>query len=127
MKQRGYTQMQNKFFKTKIAAFLVWTVLILYFSTRKVGGGGAAGTSNAVFEHVFAYSVFALLLFLVLKDSKVNYLYATITLITFVYGFGVEALQIILPWRNFSFFDSMLNLIGGATISILKPVFIFKK
>ena len=103
------------------AVFIAWSILILTFSLRRVGGGTAGGAGNSVFEHLFAYAVFAFLLFLVLRDYGVKQVYLIVISTAFVYGLWIETLQIIFPWRNFSLFDSLLNLIGSSLIVLLKP------
>jgi len=111
-----------KIYKFKVATFVIWALLILFFSVNPVTASESSrGSLFPGFEHIVAYSIFSLLLFFVLFDHKIKHLFIATLLVSFVYGFGIEIIQSILPWRDFSFSDSMFNLIGSSSIILLKP------
>ncbi len=87
---------------------------------------GQGGSAFEVNNHVMAYFVLAALLFFVLKEFNVKAAYLATALIAFFYGFGMEVIQAILPWRSFSIYDSIFNLVGSFGVFILKPYYRFR-
>jgi len=125
MKLKTYTEgrkNKSKFFKVKFTIVLVVAILVLYFSVRPVPLDKEAQSSLIPgWDHIFAYFVLASSLVIVLLDFNINYLFFTTIIISFFYGFGIEIIQWILPWRYFSVYDSLLNLIGSSLVVIIKP------
>ena len=120
--------MANNFIKLKFAFLIIWTILILYYSIRfTIPPTGESGSFRLPgIEHISAYFIFAILLFLVLKEYKIRHLFVASILITFMYGLGIEIIQIFIPWRNFSISDSLFNLIGSSLIILFKPLLVIK-
>lgn len=115
--------MIKKTFIIKLICLILWAIVILYFSIKPVVIDKTVKVSNiSGLEHIAAYFVFAFLLFLILKDYKIKHAIIATIIISFIYGFGMEIIQILLPWRNFSFFDSLLNVVGAALVIITKPL-----
>jgi len=104
----------------------MWSLLVFYYSIRPVikSENIGQGFNIVMLEHIVAYFIFAFFLFSVLKEYNISRIFLVTVLVTFSYGFTMEILQILTPEREFSFFDSLLNLIGGSIISILKPFYI---
>ena len=113
--------------KWKLLVLIGWALFIFYMSISKVTYlEGEGGSSFGLNNHLMAYFVLAILLFFVLKEYNIKHTYLVAISIAFFYGFGMEAIQVILPWRNFSIYDSMSNLLGSFGIFILKPYYRFR-
>ncbi len=90
--------------------FLILTIIFLgvifYLSIAPVKvAEGAAGFDKI--EHFFAYFLFALLTYKTTKRAWLAFFLAG------TYGFLMEAVQFMLPYRSFSLFDIAVNYLGG--------------
>ncbi len=92
---------------------LVWLLVILFFSVIPTGEMQTQAESDKI-VHFIMYGITSVLLFKFIRIelSITKTLIVSVSLASF-YGFAMELLQSVLPWRTFSLLDEVAN-IGGA-------------
>jgi len=98
---------------------IVWLLIILLFSIIPTRGLQTGHPSDKI-VHFVIYGIQAVIFFRVLK-LKVS-LSKTIILsisLASIYGLAMELLQLVLPWRKFSFSDEIANVSGAFCFGII--------
>jgi len=97
--------------------FLIWVLLAALGVAIAVGSlvSGTVGWPSVVspgVTHLLAYTLLGALVALVLGASVRGLLMAFV--LTALTGMGLEALQLAIPARTFSFFDLGMNVVGAS-------------
>lgn len=98
---------------------IVWLSVILFSSLIPTQGPQIGHPSDTVI-HFIIYGITAVIFFRVLrlKVSLTKTVVLSIILAS-MYGFAIELLQLVLPWREFSFSDEVANIVGAFFFSII--------
>ena len=93
---------------------IAFAVGILYFSVSP--GIELKGTSiNAgLLQHLTAYFLLSFLIF------KSTYNFKLAIFLAATYGFLMESIQYVIPYRSFQFFDVFSNFLGSFLVLVLK-------
>lgn len=101
---------------------VIWLLLILFLSVIPAEGLQTDSPLDKI-VHFVIYGITAILFFrdLKLKLSLTRAIAVSIILTSF-YGFAMELLQLLLPWRQFSFSDGVANISGALFFGIIYAV-----
>jgi glycopeptide antibiotics resistance protein len=86
---------------------IIWAGLILYFSIKIAPGAGVIGDKSI---HIFAFFVFAVLIYFATRENSGAIVYAM--LFAFAYSIIMEIVQLYIPGRFASLGDIAANAIG---------------
>ena len=98
---------------------IVWLSVILLSSVIPTRGPQIGYPSDTLI-HFVIYGITAVIFFRVLrtKVSLIKTIVLSIVLAS-TYGFAIELLQLVLPWREFSLSDELANVVGAFCFSII--------
>jgi len=127
--------MENKFKLTlkkfhKIAVKLniylvisvIFAVIVFYFSVIPETQIGPARNSGFL-AHFVSYSALSLLLLFCLIGKKLHNPAFKAALLVGSYGFFIELVQLLIPYRNFEFTDIIINYAAAFTIFFVYILF----
>lgn len=111
---------------TPIHALLAWTLVLLVISSLPVK---PPPEIRFFFSDKLAHAVFyaplgAFFLWSFPHGRSRFFVFARAALAAGAYGFLIELIQAVLPWRHFEFADALANLVGasiGAAIALWLP------
>lgn len=100
----------------------IWLLVILFLSIIPAEGLQTDSPLDKI-VHFVIYGITAILFFrgLRLKIPLTRAIVVSIILASF-YGFAMELLQLLLPWRQFSFSDGVANISGALFFGIIYAV-----
>ena len=116
-------------FKVSFVLLISWSIFIIYKSVEYYSSSSKRLNPVGYIpleQHVLAYFVFALLLYLTISRYFSKSLFKTVLIVTFSFGFLMEILQGIIPWRDFSLLDSLFNFMGGVLFITAKQITSFR-
>jgi VanZ family protein len=98
---------------------ILWLLIILLFSIEPIGGPKTGFPIDKI-VHFVVYGITAVLFFRVFMSRMSLSKSAVLSIsLASMYGLAMELLQYTLPWRKFSLFDEVANIIGASLFGIL--------
>lgn len=105
-----------------MALTIGWLLVVLFLSVIPTGGSNTEHSKDKI-VHFLLYGITAVIFyrFLKFRFSLSKTVVLSVGLASF-YGFTMELLQALLPWREFSFSDGIANFIGAFLFGVLYAI-----
>jgi hypothetical protein len=114
----GYA-VQNSLY---LYSLVLFAVIILFFSVTPMIAGGI---NSGLKAHISGYFIFSFTALLFFRAKGINRVFLKAALFVGMYGFIIEIIQLLLPYRLFEFLDIVINF-AAAFAGVVPGYFLVK-